>query len=98
MSLVPAFDIAAHSRFLSAVSMQCDAAKTWLLTAAQDGTMAVWRLPGHEEARQVDMVCSHTWKNNMLVGAAFVHSANKVAVSAYSSDIIRVYDLPMSGA
>jgi WD40 repeat protein len=94
-SLAPAFEIVAHSRFLSSIQMHHS--KPWLLTTAQDGTLAVWKLPAGQDGSSVRVLASKTWKNCMLVGGAFVGEEMKVAVSAYSSENLRVYNINAQG-
>jgi hypothetical protein len=90
MSLEPAFEIVAHSRYLS--TLQMHAHKPWLLPAAHDGTLAVWRLPKTTEGQEIHLVGSYTWQNNMMVGGTFVDE-DKIAVTAYSNDEVRMLDL-----
>ena len=94
MSLELTFEIVAHSRFLSTVQMH--PRQPWLLSAAQDSTIAVWRLPRNTEQQSVGLLDSWVWQNHMVVGAAFVDSESgeqKVAATAYSSDKIMTWTL-----
>lgn len=86
-----AFEIVAHSRFLSALQLHPECA--WLLTAAQDGTAAVWALPD-STLGNVEVVSSLLWHNRMITGACFVPGKRcQLATSAYSTDLIQLWDL-----
>lgn len=65
----------------------------WLLSCAQDGTIAVWDLSRIDE-RVVDVKHSFLWNNAMLVGASWLAGGDpRVAVASCSSTMIRVYDV-----
>lgn len=88
-SYTVAFEIAAHSRFLSSLTVHPEL--PWILTAARDGTAAVWGLP-HDAEGEVSVVKSVLWQNGMITGAAFCGPSRKsIALVAYDWSEIRVW-------
>jgi WD40 repeat protein len=85
-----AFEITAHSRFLSSFMVHPDL--PWLLTAARDGTAAVWSLPADADGK-VALVKSILWQNGMITGATFCGESRKsIALVSWDWDELRVWE------
>lgn len=81
-------DIAAHSRFLSA--MDIHPTKDLIVTVAEDCTLNVWALP--IGGAKGDCVLSVCWLHAALTGVAFCGpTSDDLAVVAYDTDEVHIY-------
>lgn len=66
-----------------------------LLTAAQDGTAAVWALPQNASG-DVEVASSLLWHNRMIAGACFAPAGAgkrlQLVTSAYSIGVLQLWD------
>jgi hypothetical protein len=85
--LIATFEISAHSRFLS--TLQMHPVHPWLLSAAQDGTAAVWALPGNG-AKGIGILSSVLWNNRMITGGAFGSGKRQFMLSAYGCSCLKI--------
>jgi hypothetical protein len=87
VSLKVKHEITAHSRYLSV--LQPHPSRPWLLSAAQDATAAVWRLP-QAGGERPELVTSLLWNNALLTGGCFLTDGS-LALVAYGQPLVRLY-------
>eukprot|EP00892_Ulva_mutabilis_P010565 jgi/Ulvmu1/7881/UM004_0112.1 len=92
-TLTVELEIAAHSRFLS--TMVLHSREPLLLTAAQDGTAAVWDL-SELGTNKVKVIQSYLWNNAMIAGGVF-GGKNRVYFSSYSGVHIGLFEYSQAG-